>query len=135
MYLSHTKGFTTCVSRKSIATLSMKIHVYDGANLVPMAVPEICRLTFESNSKKLFLSTNSAMSTKSAVGTFLSDLSSNFSFSALSPISRGILGYKPTTSTVTKNASSRILPRLLIFYKNSLVSFTYDFPDFITGWR
>ena len=135
MYLSHTKGFTTCVSRKSIATLSMKIHVYGGANLVPMAVPEICRLTFESNSKKLFLSTNSTMSTKSAVGTFLSDLSSNFSFSALSPISCGILGYKPTTSTVTKNAYSRILPRLLIFYKNSLVSFTYDFPDFITGWR
>ena len=82
MYLSHTKGFTTCVSRKSIATLSMKIHVYDGANLVPMAVPEICRLTFESNSKKLFLSTNSTMSTKSADGTFLSDLSSNFQYSA-----------------------------------------------------
>ena len=66
MYLRHTKGLTVCVSRKSIATLSMKIHAYGGANLVPMAVPEIFCLTFESNSKKLFLSTNSAMSTKSA---------------------------------------------------------------------
>ena len=94
MYLSHIKGFKVCVSRKTISTLSMKIHAYGGANLVPMAVPEICCLTFESNSKILFLSTNSAMSTKSADGTFLSDLSSNFSYSALSPASRGILGYK-----------------------------------------
>ena len=57
MYLSHTKGFTACVSRKSISTLSMKIHAYDGANLLLMAVPEIYCLTFESDSKKLFLST------------------------------------------------------------------------------
>ena len=75
-----------------------------------MAVPEVCCLTFESNLKKLFLSTNSAISTKSADGTFLSDLSSNFSYSALSPVSCGIPGYKPTTSAVTKNASSEILP-------------------------
>ena len=47
MYLSHTKGVTVCVSRKSISTLSMKTHAYGGANLVPMAVPEICYLTFE----------------------------------------------------------------------------------------
>ena len=112
MYLSHTKGFITCVSRKSISTLPMKIHAYGGANLVPMAVPETCCLTFESNSKKLFLSTSSAMSTKFAEGTFLSDLSSNFSYGALSPISCRILGYKPTTSAVTKNPSSGILPRL-----------------------
>ena len=83
MYLSHTKGFTVYVSRKSISTLSMKIHAYGGANLVPMPVPEICYLTFESNSKKLFLSANSSMSTKSADGTFLFDLSSNFSSSAV----------------------------------------------------
>ena len=102
----------------------MKIHVYGGANLVPMAVPETCCLTFGSNSKKFFLSTNSAMSTKSAEGTFLSDLSSNFSYSALSPTLCGILGYKPTTSAVTKNASSGILPRLLIFSKKSPMSFT-----------
>ena len=56
MYLSHAKGFTVCVSRKSILTLSMKIHAYGGTNLVPTAVPEICCLTFESNSQKLFLS-------------------------------------------------------------------------------
>ena len=60
----------------------MKIHGYSGANLFPMAEAEICCLTFESNLKKLFLSTNSAMSTKSADGNFLSDLFSNFSFSA-----------------------------------------------------
>ena len=78
------KGFTVCVSRESISTLSMKIHAYGGANLVPTALPEICCLTFESNSKKLFLSTNSAVSNKSVDGTFLFDLSSDFSYSALS---------------------------------------------------
>ena len=97
----------------------MKIHAYGGANLVLMAIPKTFYLIFESNSKKLFLSTNSAMPTKSADGTFLSDLSSNFSYSALSPTSCGILGYKPTTSAVTKNASSRILSRLLIVSKKS----------------
>ena len=120
MYLSHTKGFTACASRKSISTLSMKIHAYCGANLVPMAVPEICCLTFESNTNKLFLSTNSAMSTKSTDAT-LSDLSSNFSRSATLC---GILGYKSTTSTVTKNASSGILSRVFVFSKKSPVSLT-----------
>ena len=124
MYLSHTKGFTTYVSRTSISTLSMKIYTYGSTNLAPMVVPEICCLTFESNSKKLFLSTNSAMPTKSADGTFLSDLSSNFSYSALSPASCGILRHKPTTSAATENASSKTQPRLLIFSKKSPVSFT-----------
>ena len=59
------------------------MHAYSGANLVPLAVREVYCLTFES--KKLFLSTNSAMSTKDADGNLLSDLSSNFSYSALSP--------------------------------------------------
>ena len=120
---------------KSISTLSMKIHAYDGENLVPMAVPEICYLSFESNSKKLFLSTNSDMSPKSEDGTFLSDLYSNFLSSALSAASCGILSYKPTISAVAKNASLGILHRLLIFLKKSPVSFTYHCPDFITGWR
>ena len=34
IYISHTKGFTVCVSTKSISTLSMIIHAYSGANLV-----------------------------------------------------------------------------------------------------
>ena len=71
MYFNHTKSSTVCVSRKLVSTLSMNIHAYGGANVIPMAVPEICCLTFESDSKKLFLSTNSAMSTKSAGGTEL----------------------------------------------------------------
>ena len=54
MYLSHTEGFTASVSIELFSTLSIKIHAYGGADLVPMAVPEICCLTFESNSKKLF---------------------------------------------------------------------------------
>ena len=113
----------------------MKIHAYGGANLVPMAVPEICCLTFESNSNKLFLSTNSAMSTKSTDGTLLFDPSSYYSYNALSPASCGILGYKPAISPVTKKASAGILPRLWIFSEKSPVSFTYDFPDFIACWR
>ena len=135
MYLSYTNGFKACVFRKSIWTLSMKIHTYGGANLVTMAVPEISCLTFESNSEKLFLSKNSALSTKSADGTFLSDHFYLILYSASSPAWCGILGYKPKTSVVTKNASSGILPRFLIFSRKSPVSFRYDFPDFITGWR
>ena len=93
MYLSHTKGFAACISGKSVSNLSMKIHAYGRVNLVSMAVPEIFCLTFQSNSKKLFVSTNSDMSTQSADGTFLSALSSNFSYSALSPASYRILIY------------------------------------------
>ena len=131
--ISHAKGFTVCVSRKSVSSLFMKIHVYGRANLVPMAITEIC-LTSESNLKKLFLSTNSAVSTKSADGTFFI-WSSDFLYSALSRVSYRILVCKPTASPVTKNTPSGLLPRLLIFYKKSPVSLTYDFHDFITSWR
>ena len=47
MYLNHAKGFKVCVPRNSVSTLSMKIHVYGGANLVPMAVSEICCFSFK----------------------------------------------------------------------------------------
>ena len=135
MDLSYNNGFKACISRKKIWTLSMKIHAYGGVDFVLMAVREICCCTFESNSKKLFLSTNSALPTKSTGGTFLSDLFYLILYSASSPAWCGILGYKPKTSAITKNASSGILPKLLIFSKKSPVSFTYGFPDFITGWR
>ena len=129
MYLSLAKDFPVCVSRKPISISSIKIYAYGVSNFVPMALPEICCWTFVSNSKKLFLKKYySAMSTESAGGTFLSDLSSN---SALSPALCGMLGYKPTTSFVTKYASSGILPRLLIFSKKSSVSFLHiRFPWF-----
>ena len=50
-----------------------------GANLVPMAVPEICWMILVSNSKKLFFNINSDISTKSMDGIFLSTPSPNLS--------------------------------------------------------
>ena len=70
------------VSKLAFPENQSELYTWRYVHMVPMAVPEVCCFTFESNSKKLFLSTNSALSTKSADGTFLSDLSSNFSYSA-----------------------------------------------------
>ena len=63
------------------------MHAYGGANLIPMAVPEICGLQSPLNSKYLFLSTNSAILTRSLVRMgFPSRLSKAF-FKASSPSS------------------------------------------------
>ena len=89
IYLHHNHGLTISESRKSFFKkkrqefiLSINKHAYGGANLVPMAVPEIYRMILVSNSKKLFFDINSAIPTKSVGGIFLSILSSNFSYKA-----------------------------------------------------
>ena len=51
IYLNHNHDFISSISRNSLSTLSIKIHVKGGANLVPIAVLEICFLILESNSK------------------------------------------------------------------------------------
>ena len=46
------------------------MQAYGGANLVPIAVPEICWNVSLLNSKNLLLNTNSAILIKSSVGIF-----------------------------------------------------------------
>ena len=79
IYLHHNHGLTISESRKSFFILSINKHAYGGANLVPMAVPEIYRMILVSNSKILFFNINSAIPTKSVGGIFSSILSSDFS--------------------------------------------------------
>ena len=45
IYRYHTNGRYSCVLRKSVSNLSMKIQTYLGANLVPIELPDICFLT------------------------------------------------------------------------------------------
>ena len=51
IYRYHPNSRYFCVLRKSVSNLSMKIQAYVGANLVPIAVPDICCLTIPLNSK------------------------------------------------------------------------------------
>ena len=71
IYLNYNHGLTISGSRKSFSILSVDKHLHGGANLVPMAVPEICWMILVSNSKKLFANINSAISTKSVHGIYV----------------------------------------------------------------
>ena len=95
------------------------MQAYRGANLIPIAVAEISCLISMLNSKKLFLRTNSANLTRSSFGIFEEDCSSNLLFNAEIPSLCGMLGYRPTTSTVTRKESSESFPILFILSKNS----------------
>ena len=50
IYQYHTNSRYSCIFRKSVSNLSMKIQAYIGANLVIVAVPDICSLTIPLNS-------------------------------------------------------------------------------------
>ena len=58
MKQNQSKGLYFRVSRNAVSAWSINIHAYQEANLVPMAVLEICFLTFPLNGKKLFFKTN-----------------------------------------------------------------------------
>ena len=55
-----------------------------------------------------------------------SSLLSSTSLRAFNPALCGMLGYKPTTSTVAKIAFSRIEPKLRVCFIKSLESLMYD---------
>ena len=76
------------------------MQAYGGANLVPIAVPEICW------NMSLLLNTNSAILIKSSVGMFFERL--------LSSLASGIT---PTTSAVTSIALSGIHPKVFLFFQ------------------
>ena len=79
------------------------MQAYGAANVVPIALPEICHFISLLNSKKLFLRTNSANLTGLLVGIFEEICSSNLFFNTKIPSLCGMLRYRPTTSVVTRN--------------------------------
>ena len=42
MNLFYSQGFIACVFENFVSIWSMKMQAYDGENLVPIAVPDIC---------------------------------------------------------------------------------------------
>ena len=67
IYRYRTNGRYSCVLRKSVSNLSMKIQVYVGVNLVPIAVPNMCCFTIPLNSKSLFSNTKRTFLIRSLV--------------------------------------------------------------------
>ena len=110
--------------------------MYGGANLVPIAVPEICCLTLSLNSNKLFFRTNSANLTSSLVGIFVHDCSSSFCFKAEIPSLCGMLGYRLTTSAITKKRTLRTFS-FPFYFVNKITSHydQYNQPFCINGFK
>ena len=75
------------------------MQAYGGANLVPIAAPEICCLISLLNSKKLLLRTNSANLTRSLAGIF-EVCASYLVFNVKIPSFCCMLGHRPTTSAL-----------------------------------
>ena len=61
-------GCNCCVLRNLASISSMKKQAQGGANLVLIAVPDICPEIFSLNSKQLFLRRNSGIEMFSSVG-------------------------------------------------------------------
>ena len=62
------QGCNSWISRKAVSIFFLRKHAYGGANLVPVAVPEICYLICLLNLKQLFFRTKSAILISSLVG-------------------------------------------------------------------
>ena len=113
----------------------MKMHEYVVANLVPVAVPDICCLTILLNSKLLCCNTKRAILIRSSVLKELFSLLSKASFKAFNPASWRILGYRAIKSDVTETAPSGILYNSFIWFIKSPESLIYDLPFCIRGLR
>ena len=81
------------------------IHINTKFNLFPIAMPEICCLISLLNSKNI-LRANSANLTRSLVGILEEVYSSNLFFNAETHSFCGMLGYRSTTSAVTRKDPS-----------------------------
>ena len=134
IYLNHAKGCNSWFSRKAVSILFISKHTQGGANLVPVAVPEICCLICPLNSKYLFFRTKSVILISSLVGIVCCFLLSTTSLWAFNPVSCDMLGYKPTTPAVAKIAFSGIEPKFRAFFINSYESLMYHHPFYIKGF-
>ena len=121
-YLHHRYGFGYISIKLSCSNSAINSILYGGANFVPIAVPHFCFKFFHLKVKILFLRTTTASSTSVEVVTSFSCLKSSYLRSANRPSSCGMLGYKPTTSTVHKIISSVKFGKEQSFFKTSLLS-------------
>ena len=83
----------------------------------------------------LFFKTHSANSIRDSVEILLSFRKSRAFLIAINPSSCGILGYRPTTSTVHSITSSGKGGRLANLDKKSFVSLMYDLMFWASGLR
>ena len=123
MYLHHRYGLSSISLKISFSNSAINNILYGGANFVPTAVPRFCFKVFSIKVKTLFLRTTSASSTSVEVVTSFSCLKSSYLCRTDRLLSCGMLGYKPTTSTVHKIISSGKFGKERSFFKKSLVSF------------
>ena len=128
MYLNHTEGCNTWLSRKAVSILSINKQASGGGKLGTNTVQEICCLICPLNSKKLFFRIKSAIPISSSVGIACSSLLSSIFLRAFNPALCGMLGDKLTTSAVSKIAFSSIEPKLLVFLIKSPDSLMYKHP-------
>ena len=135
IYLNHTKGCFSWVSRETVSILSINKHASGGANLVPIVVPEIRCLIYLLSSKQIFFRTKSTVLISSFVGIVCFSLLSSTSIRAFNPASCGMLGYKSTMFVVTKIAFSGIEPISCFFFITSPESLMYDHPLRIKGFK
>ena len=101
--------------------------LYGGANFVPIAVPRFCFKVFSKKVKKLFLRATSASSTSVEVVISFSCLKSSRLGRADRPSPCGMLGYKPTTSTVHKIISSGKFGKERSFFQKIISIFYVGF--------
>ena len=123
IYLHHKYGSSSILLKISSSNAAINNILYGGANFVPIAVHRFCFKVFSLKVKILFLRTTSASSTNVKVVKSPSCLKSSRLRKADRPLLCGMLGYKPTTSTVHKIMSSDKFGKERSFFKKSVVSF------------
>ena len=116
IYLNKTKGWNCCVYRYLVSILSIKIQEYIGENLVPIAVTSIWCLTWALDWKYLFLTTNSAILTRSSVEILFSSILSSFSLRALN-LALIMQGYNPTKLQSQVSHYQKKFSTSYLFYK------------------
>ena len=99
-YLHHRYCFSSISLKISSSNLAINNILNGGANFVPIAVSHFCFKFVSLKVKISFLRTTSTSSTSAEVVKSFSCLKSSPLRRANRPSSGGMLGYKPTTSTV-----------------------------------
>ena len=115
-YLHHRYCFSSISLKISSSNLAINNILNGGANFVPIAVSHFCFKIVSLKVKISFLRTTSASSTSAEVVKSFSCLKTSPLCRANRPSSGGMLGYKPTTSTVylVSSVGYQFLPQLFI---------------------
>ena len=85
IYWSQVKGVYSWFSKNSPFILSINMHAYAGEHLISVAIPEICCLIWQSDSKKLIFKTKYVILTNSVLRVRFCLLLLSSSLKALGP--------------------------------------------------